>query len=212
MEVLGQVPSPVSLKVMRYAGHLIEKYDANSDDVLQPGEWERMHGNPIAADRNDDSQIDVHELAQYIADYGAVRRIRLMPSSFETIGRLPPLLYDALLAGGPTQSDPGPTVEPSDLSEHVASNDPAEPVQRRFTVKPSRLPGGLPAWFLGLDMDGDGQISQSEFSPTGSTAALQEFEDYDLNRDGVITPQEAAAGPGSSRQSPSDEGDGNVLP
>lgn len=212
MEVRGQVPSHVSLKVMRYAEHLIEKYDANGDDVLQAEEWESMRGNPIAADRNDDGQIDVREFAQYIADYGAVRRIRLMPSSSETIGRFPPLLYDALLTGGPTRGDSGAMARSSDVAEQVTSNDPAEPVQRLFTVKPSRLPTGLPAWFLGLDKDGDGQITQSEFAPTGSAAALQEFEAYDLNRDGVITPQEAAAGPNSSRQSQSDEGGGTVLP
>jgi hypothetical protein len=212
MEVRGQVPSHVPLKVMRYAEHLIERYDANSDDVLQPEEWELMRGNPVAADRNDDRQIDVREFAQYVADYGAVRRIRLMPSASETIGRLPPLLYDALLTGGPIRSEPGATASSSEASDQVASNDSTEPVQRRFTVNPSRLPTGLPAWFLGLDMDGDGQVTQSEFTPTGSAAALQEFEAYDLNRDGVITPQEAAAGPSSSRRSQSDEGGGTELP
>jgi hypothetical protein len=212
MEVIGQAPSHVPLKVMRYAAHLIEKYDANGDGVLQPEEWERMRGDPVAADRNDDGQIDVRELAQYMAEYSAVRRIRLMPSSSETMGRLPPLLYDALLTGGPTRSDPGTTARSSDFSDQVASNDPAEVVQRRFTVKPSRLPTGLPAWFQKLDLDGDGQITQSEFAPSGSAAALQEFEAYDLNRDGVITPQEAAAGPSSSRRSQSDEEGGTVLP
>jgi hypothetical protein len=212
VEGLGQSPSHVPLKVMRYAAHLIEKYDANGDGVLQPEEWTRMRGDPAAADLNDDGQIDVRELAHYIADYGAVRRIRLMPSSSETMGRLPPLLYDALLTGGPTRNNPAATARSSDVSEQAASDDPAEPVQRRFTVKTSRLPAGLPAWFQRLDLDGDGQITQSEFAPCGSAAALQEFEAYDLNGDGVITPQEAAAGPNSSRRSRSAEGGGNVVP
>ncbi len=194
---------PVPLNVMRYAQHLIDEYDANGDGVLQPEEWKEMRGDPSAADANGDGLIDVHELARYIADYGSARRIRLTP---EALDRLPPLLYDVLAAGDSVPLVPEAISKPVDMpSEEEAVKPSEQPGQKQFTVKPSRLPPGLPAWFHELDADGDGQITLSEFAPTGSAAAIREFEAYDHNRDGVITPQEAAAGPKRLVREPTDD-------
>jgi hypothetical protein len=195
----GQPAIPVPVKVLRYAGHLVEKYDSDGDGRLQPKEWRKMDGNPAAADQDGDGLIGVEELARYIADYGAVRRIRLMPSAAETAERFPSLLSEGLATGGAagrssqtvTKSLDGPGEDPAD----VPIDSPGLTPPRRFTVNPSRLPPGLPAWFLRLDSDGDGQLTQSEFAPTGSPAALQEFDTYDHNGDGIITAKEAAAGP-----------------
>jgi hypothetical protein len=196
----GQQPMAIPVKVLRYAGHLVEKYDADGDGRLQPEEWKQMDGNPAAADRDGDGLIAVEELARHIADYGAVRRIRLMPSAAEAAERFPSLLSEGLAASGPAGRS-GQTVARSpdgsgdDLAETPAIDAPGVASPRRFTVNPSRLPPGLPAWFLRLDSDGDGQLTQSEFAPTGSPAALQEFDTYDHNRDGIMTAKEAAAGP-----------------
>jgi hypothetical protein len=197
----GQGKTPVPVKVSRYAGHLVAKYDADGDGRLQPEEWKRMVGNPAEADLDGDGVIGVNELAGYIADYGAVRRIRLMPSLAQPF---PSLLSEDLVMGGSTdrvgQNVARSTDEPGgDAVEELASRSSEPPSPRRFTVNPSRLPPGLPAWFLRLDGDGDGQLTQSEFAPTGSPAALQEFDAYDHNGDGIITAKEAATGP---RRSP----------
>lgn len=206
MPAAAQQTMPIPLNVQRYARHLIEKYDANGDGVLQPEEWKEMRGDPGAADANGDGVLDVHELARHIADYGSFRRIRLMPSSAGSLDRLPPLLYDALAAGETISMDAEILSQPADAP---ADKEPARPAEiageKRFTVKPSRLPPGLPAWFHQLDADGDGQITLSEFAPTGSAAAIREFEAYDHNRDGVITPREAAAGPKHRVRDPADE-------
>lgn len=196
----GQPSAPVPVKVLRYAGHLVEKYDADGDGRLQPEEWRKMDGDPAAADRDGDGLIGVEELARYIADYGAVRRIRLMPSAAEAAERSPSLLSEGLAASGPAgrsgqtvaKSPDGPGDDPAAIP---SIDSPGVMSQRRFTVNPSRLPPGLPAWFLRLDSDGDGQLTQSEFAPTGSPSALQEFDTYDHNGDGIITAKEAAAGP-----------------
>jgi len=203
----GQERTPVPVKVFRYAGHLVAKYDVDGDGRLQAAEWQRMDGNPTAADLDADGVIEVGELAGYIADYGSVRRIRLMPSLAQ---RFPSLLSDDLVMGG--SSDRGgqnaarsPDEPGDDAAEDPAPRPPGQPSSRRFTVNPSRLPPGLPAWFLRLDSDGDGQLTQSEFAPTGSPGALQEFETYDHNGDGIITAKEAATGPRRSPDAPRSE-------
>jgi hypothetical protein len=59
-----------------------------------------------------------------------------------------------------------------------------------FYVPKSRLPPGLPDWFLRRDLDGDGQLSLAEFAPNPTQADLEEFARYDRNGDGFITAKE----------------------
>lgn len=60
----------------------------------------------------------------------------------------------------------------------------------RFLTALDRLPKGLPSWFLTKDRDGDGQVTMAEFSGEWDSSRLAEFERYDLNDDGIITPAE----------------------
>lgn len=53
-----------------------------------------------------------------------------------------------------------------------------------------RLPDNLPSWFKDRDKDRDGQVTMAEFSDRWTTEKLREFQRYDLNGDGIITPQE----------------------
>lgn len=53
-----------------------------------------------------------------------------------------------------------------------------------------RLPKGLPAWFLEKDRNEDGQIAMAEFSNQWDDAKAAEFQGFDLNKDGLITPEE----------------------
>ena len=63
----------------------------------------------------------------------------------------------------------------------------------RFLSPTERLPKGLPDWFTSNDKDADGQIMMHEFSTTWSVSKATEFDTYDLNHDGVITPDECLA-------------------
>lgn len=74
----------------------------------------------------------------------------------------------------------------------------------RVVAPVERLPAGLPDWFYRNDADGDGQISMAEFSATWTEAVLEDFYQFDLNRDGLITPEEAlrAKAAGAVRGSP----------
>jgi Ca2+-binding EF-hand superfamily protein len=59
----------------------------------------------------------------------------------------------------------------------------------RILSPTERLPEGLPDWFRN-DANGDGQISMPEFSHDWTTEQAAKFARYDLNGDGIITPQE----------------------
>jgi Ca2+-binding EF-hand superfamily protein len=49
---------------------------------------------------------------------------------------------------------------------------------------------GLPDWFARDDADADGQVAMAEFSVTWSDSMMSDFNQFDLNQDGMITPQE----------------------
>jgi Ca2+-binding EF-hand superfamily protein len=49
---------------------------------------------------------------------------------------------------------------------------------------------GLPDWFASDDANADGQVAMAEFSVTWSDSVMSDFNQFDLNQDGMITPQE----------------------
>ena len=67
--------------------------------------------------------------------------------------------------------------------------------RKSYRRKPpiERLPEGIPDWFARDDADGDGQIAMSEFSVSWTDGVLAEYNQFDLNRDGLITPSECLA-------------------
>jgi Ca2+-binding EF-hand superfamily protein len=59
----------------------------------------------------------------------------------------------------------------------------------RFRSVAERFPD-LSAKFFQLDRDGDGQIEMWEFSANWTEQTVREFQKYDINGDGIITPEE----------------------
>ena len=177
----------VPAKVYRYARRLVQRYDRNRDGKLQPDEWRQMPGHPEQADANGDQVITVEELAQWIAAYGAARRIRLTWPVTGAAEKGPPDQDADKEAAGPA-----PSQEAESPGEPVAerASDAASKRDTKFRVSAKRIPAGLPDWFLRRDLDGDGQLTLSEFAPKATGADRKEFNRYDLNGDGVITPQE----------------------
>ncbi len=192
-------------KVQRYARRVIQRYDLNGDGQLQAAEWRKMHGQPALADANQDGVITVDELAQWVATYGAQRRIRVdwpFPAAGPEVAAEQEPAADS---APPTAAASAPQT-PTDV---VSDKTPMEHVPRetKFHLSPKRLPAGLPGWFLARDLDGDGQLSLPEFAPHATAAQQQEFVRYDLNGDGVLTPQEylkatRPAKPAKSRTKP----------
>ncbi len=60
--------------------------------------------------------------------------------------------------------------------------------ERPVALRYGKLPKDLPEWFEELDQDKDGQVALWEWRKGGRSMA--EFEDMDLNKDGLITADE----------------------
>ena len=197
----------IPVKVWRYAERWVARCDADGDGRLTSSEWPQPDPNVRDADANRDGLLTVDELAQYIADFGRHRKIRLMPASVGGIVPLPSLLPPGGVVANrqetPPDADHPPaqddaTAEAADSAEDSTRQNSAD---RKYVVSPARLPPGLPDWFLKRDRDGDGQLTLSEYAEIGSASADREFAGYDRNRDGLITPREVL-GPtrGTSRK------------
>ncbi len=188
----------VSGGIWRYAERWVAGHDANRDGTLDAKEWTPQGEQPGAADANHDALTSAEELAQYLAKFGAHRKIRLMPAN---AGAAP---LPSLLRPDETGTKPPPTAGDQD------STDPADEVpadertavpggqadaqdrsgERKYYVAPSRFPAGLPDWFKKCDRDGDGQLTLAEYAELGSTSADKDFARYDRNQDGLVTPHE----------------------
>ncbi len=153
---------------MRYAERVVRRHDTNGDGRVDAEEWQAMQGQPATADVNGDGQLTVEEFARHLATYGSGRRIRL--------------------SKGGGQGEPQPATE--------APNDTAIPAnaldRQRDTKFVAPVAGGTPGWFIERDTDGDAQLTLSEFSPRLRATEVAEFNRYDLNGDGLLTPAELA--------------------
>jgi len=63
----------------------------------------------------------------------------------------------------------------------------------RFRTVEERLPSGLPDWFRERDANHDGQIMMYEYASDWTDELVMEFNRLDVNRDGIVTPQECLA-------------------
>jgi Ca2+-binding EF-hand superfamily protein len=172
-------------KVRRYAERLFRRYDANGDGKLQREEWSKMHGNPEAADLNADGVITMEELTNWIAAFGRNRRLG---AAGDWLGESPRERPDSQAADAS-----GAGKEKDREAEKGGSPSETGPSQRRsttFYVPKTRMPAGLPQWFLDRDLDGDGQLSLAEFASNPTQADLEEFARFDRNGDGFITAKE----------------------
>ena len=212
-------PRKISLypKVIRYAHHLLAKYDLNRDGVLQKEEWMSMHGHPELIATYDEEVITLERLTNWIADYAQKRR-NGAPTERNSIVERSNLVKSSS-AGEDEDSNGAPTAvdsirlpsnasssetsssdggQDSELQTAVISDGLQSPTNERrrdqkYYVPTKRLPAGLPDWFFARDKDGDGQLTASEYSATGLSSELAEFERLDANGDGVVTAKECVS-------------------
>jgi hypothetical protein len=173
-------PGVITPKLLRYAERVVRHYDLNQDGRLEPDEWRAMRGKPESADLNRDGRITVEEFAQYAANYGAGRAIRLSTAGGDSL--VQSALHDPNAPAGDSVS--GEPRSPADAEPTVkgSARDP-----RRDLKYFASLPAGVPRWFVDRDTDGDGQLTLSEFSPKLLKSEIDDFNRYDLNGDGLLT-------------------------
>ena len=171
-------------KVIRYAQYLMKTYDLNGDGELQPEEWKEMHGHPEKIDQDGDGMITLDELTRWLSSFGKRKQFG-HPFDLEEIP-------DQAMPVKPNPLSEPPTSDSVSDTETTVTNSEAGEKKRdqKFYISPKRLPAGLPEWFVEHDQDGDGQLTFSEYSPTGGAAELAEFERLDTNGDGLVTAKE----------------------
>lgn len=149
----------------REANDMIRRFDRNRDGVLSGDEISsRFSGNPLDFDRNKDGRLTASELA---VRYARRREGREDSERRDDRGR-----------------DRGRT-------EQVEIPDVFNGRKSYRATAGRGVPEGLPGFFTDKDANGDGQVTMAEFSSDWSNEVVQQFFSSDLNRDGVITSEEA---------------------
>ncbi len=169
--LMGFGPSAEMLSVAvtetdeREANELLRRYDRNRDGFLASDEISsRFAGNPMDFDRNKDGKLTASELA--------VRYARRREGREETEKR------------DSGRSDRG-------REKRAEAPDVFNGRKSYRATAGRRLPEGLPGYFTDKDTNGDRQVTMAEFSSDWSNEVVKEFFNSDLNRDGVITADEA---------------------
>ncbi len=170
--------SEARAKVRRYAEGMLRQYDENKNGVLEKDEWSKMRGEPGKADLDRDGTITLDELTDRVGNYAS-------DSSSSSSNN-----------SSTTSSDSSRSRSPwgSRSRGETSSRDSADTKGGRFLTPTERLPKGLPTWFARNDADGDGQVKMAEYSTSWNDTTVAEFARYDLNGDGVITPEECLLG------------------
>jgi hypothetical protein len=93
-------------------------------------------------------------------------------------------------------------------SETATASDPSAdspkrtgPKSGRFLTPHERLSKGMPEWFREKDGNHDGQVDMAEYASEWTADLVEEFNRYDLNHDGIITPDECLKAEGSHHKS-----------
>jgi Ca2+-binding EF-hand superfamily protein len=119
-----------------------------------------MSNSPEKADKNNDGKISRDELEERLKSYSSSKSSKSSSSS---------------------------------SSKSKKSSRKSSASDYRFTTLEERLDNlGVSgsSMFVRNDKNRDGQLQMAEFAYSWSTDKVDEFKDYDLNGDGVITPQE----------------------
>lgn len=165
---------------LKEAEDRLKRYDSDKDGVLSAAELKagRWSDDPMQYDRNRDGKLSKSEMAVRYAN----RRLQEQNQRSASNDSRSRSSNDSR---GWTRSNNNPQEEK------------AAPADRFGDAKSYRSIGagasqvsGLPDFFARSDADGDGQVLMSEFSSSWSQETLEEFLKWDLNRDGIILPQE----------------------
>jgi Ca2+-binding EF-hand superfamily protein len=152
-----------SSRSSRIVQYVFDRYDKNKNGRLDRDEWGSMRTNPADADTDRNNTITRDEYTRWTEK-------RYSGSSWGGWG--------------------------SRRSESKTSDRSKRDSERRiysYVAPHDRLPRGLEDWFIDADANLDGQVAMSEFASSFDEAVIKNFREFDLNNDGIITPQECLA-------------------
>ena len=147
-------------RTSRIVDYAFNRYDRNKNGRLDRDEWGSMRTNPADADTDHNNTITREEYTRWTAK-------RYAGSSWGGWGSR---------RSEPKSSDRSKRDSERRIYSYVAPHD--------------RLPRGLDSWFIDADANRDGQVAMAEFATSFDAAVVKNFREFDLNNDGIITPQE----------------------
>ena len=167
-------------RVQRMVDYTMNRYDSNKNGYLDKSEWGSMRQNPSGYDKNRDSRIDKRELAAGLTAMYSGSRNNNGGDRRSFAGR-----------GGDSRDN-------ASRSSRSSSQETEEAKSYRVKTIAERLADAgtdddLPGWFLESDKNGDAQIGMNEYASQWSDSVLEDFFQFDSNRDGLITIAEALA-------------------
>jgi hypothetical protein len=153
--------------------------------ILDGEEVNQLRGPAASADANGDKSITVEEI---------VARLSNRESS---AGRRPDRGNTESESAGETKTNASTDAKSKRvytwLGNGPAGKENADKRKSyRFTPAAERW-ASAPSRIKSRDRNDDGQVSMSEYSRTWSARTVREFQRYDLNGDGVITPKEVTS-------------------
>ena len=164
----------------KWATDLVKKHDKNGNMMLEKDEQEGLSASSRAADLDGDGVITIDELVAHLSPKSSALATTTSSTSTAT-----------------TTATTERSSSSSTSSRGQSERRPADEAKRavkgqgksyRFRSVKDRQPN----WrFAAKDTNGDGQVSMSEFSSTWNDRIAAEFQRYDKNGDGMITPDEA---------------------
>jgi hypothetical protein len=176
---------------------MLNRYDVNKDGTLQKDEWSKMSNEPEKGDKNGDGLITLDEMSERLGEWrpgGSSSGNSASTSSASTSGASTVQSSPGTAGTGGRGEFGGRGRGRGGFGRRDASQSrPATTSSGqsyRFLTPKERLPEGLPDFFAN-DRDGDGQVSMAEYASSWTEARLAEFNRWDLNRDGLITPAES---------------------
>lgn len=167
---------------LKEAEDRMKRYDANKDgqlsaDELKSGRWS---DDPLQYDRNRNGSLDKSELAMRYANRRVNEQNKEQAKNDSRSRR-----------GGESNGWNRSDNQPEDKNETAPRFGDAKSYRSTATAKDRT--SGLPDFFARSDANADGQVTMNEFSSSWSQETLEEFQKWDLNRDGIILPRECVA-------------------
>jgi hypothetical protein len=162
-----------------HAASFLGLYDGDGNGSLEQEEWSRIGAGWGEADADGDGVLSLNEVSDRFAAY------QKPPAESED---------DSTSSGSPDNAS-----EARNRSAHARNGQTSATLSQhrrsyRRRTPHERLPPGIPAWYLQMDTNRDGQVMMVEYAKAWNDEKLAEFNRYDFNRDGIITPRECLKG------------------